>query len=154
MHSLCGFNIFLVCGCFDFDVCCLFPQRVRAAIPLMGVCRCVARTYSQGGGDSGWCPVVGPSTAAAVRTHLWSLRWQWQVMPAPGALAGGALPPASTCLEKEAPVVVPPLSSWAPQMHLASLAGPGFFPDSLGCGAPHPSPLGCLHTANPSSPWV
>ena len=47
-------------------------------------------------------------------------------------------------------MVVLPLSSYAPQQwHLASLAGLGFFPYSV--GVHHTSaPSGCLHIANPS----
>ena len=50
-------------------------------------------------------------------------------------------------MEQETPMAGPPLSSCTPQQwSLASLAGPGFFPDSLSCGILTPS--GCLHAVN------
>ena len=73
---------------------------------------CGGRTHSRGS----WPQIIGPSAVAGsagsqegggsdlhpcsedpwhVRTRLWSLRWQLQLTPAPGAHVGGALPPAS-----------------------------------------------------------
>ena len=101
----------------------------------------MARARSQEGRGSGWCPVVGHLVAAAVCTCLCRPRWQWQLVPAPRAHVGCTLLPESAHMEKEAPVVVLPLSLHAPQQwRLTSLAGPGLFLYSLGFGAPHPSP--------------
>ena len=78
---------------------------------------------------------LGTEIAAVACAYPWSsCRW---------------CPAIYECTEKEALMVGPPLSLHTPQQwSLASLAGPGFFPDSLSCGALAPS--GCLHAAKPS----
>ena len=91
-------------------------------------------------------------SGAVVHAQLWSLRWQWWLEPGPRAHVGGALIPESACVDKEAPMAVPPLSLWAPQQRCpSSLVGPGLLPYSLGCGAAHPSPLR-LSPCSQSSP--
>ena len=60
-------------------------------------------------------------------------------------------PAAHEHTEKEAPMASPPLSSYSPeQWSLASLIGPGFFPDSLTCGTLPLAPVGYLHAINPN----
>ena len=60
-------------------------------------------------------------------------------------------PAAYEHTEKEPTMASPPPSSYSPeQWSLASLIGPGFFPDSLICGTLHLAPMGYLHTVNPS----
>ena len=88
-------------------------------------------------GRQGKCLMSGHKTLidTVVCACLWSRR---QLGPTPKTHADGALPPGSPCMEREAPKVVPSLSSWnLKQWCPAFLTSPGFFPYSLGCGAPH-----------------
>ena len=63
--------------------------------------------------------------------------------------------PESLCMENEAPMMVSPPPYVPQQWHPASLAGPGFFPNSLGCVAPHISLLRLPSCSQPqSSPQV
>ena len=79
---------------------------------------------------------------------LWSLRQQQWLASAP--VGSRWCPAAYEHTEEDAPLESLPLSlHYSQQWCLASLAGPGFFLDSLGSGKRHPRPSGCLHTVNP-----
>ena len=55
-------------------------------------------------------------------------------------------------MEKDVTLVEQPLSSHSPQQwHPASLVGPGFFLDSLSCGAAHPRPFKLSSHSQPQS---
>ena len=104
------------------------------------------------GGGSDLHPLTGPAAvAAAVHTYLWSPRWQPRLASAPGAHGGGALSPASAQRKKLLWQAHLLLSCPSQQWSLASLAGPGFFLDSLRCGALHPSPLRLSSHSQPQS---
>ena len=104
-----------------FDACHLFPQHMLAISPLIvGVqlCGCMTCALSQ---EGTWLPVMGALVVvvshacfkegggsdlhqltgplevvvAPVCACLWSLRWQHQLIPTPGAHAGSTLPPQS-----------------------------------------------------------
>ena len=119
---------------------------------VVGLSSAVAKKHSQEVWCSDWRLLIGLSAAAVAHAHLWSLRWQWCLLPAPRAHVGGALLPESVCAEKKAPMVFLPLSLPAPQQWcLAFLAGPGFFLYTLCYGVQHPSPFrGLLLAASPS----
>ena len=91
---------------------CSWEGRGRGCCLVLGPLVVRVHTCSQGGRGSHWCLVSGPSRAAAVNACdcLWGQRWQWQLILAIGTPLDGALLPESMSLEKEAPVVVPPLS--------------------------------------------
>lgn len=55
----------------------------------------VGCAYSQEGRDSDLHLLIGPLVVAAVHAHLWSLRWQQWLVPAPVACVGGTLLPES-----------------------------------------------------------
>ena len=67
---------------------------------------------------------------------------QWQLTPALGAHVAHSVPPEIMWINKllRWPPLAPHVQA-SQQWSLASLAGPDFFPDSLGCGASHPSPF-------------
>ena len=81
-----------------------------------------------GGSSNGLRPPLGSEIVVAAHARPWnSCRW---------------CPVACEHTEKEAPMVGPPLSlPTSHQWSLASLAGPGFFLDSLSCDALHPISL-------------
>ena len=89
---------------------------------------------------------------AAFRTCLWSPRCQPWLTPAPGAHIGSAVLPVSMQRKKllwwaHPSPLMPPNNGPLP------LVGPGFFPDSLSCGALYPNPLRlCSHSQPQSSP--
>ena len=58
--------IFGVRDAFGFDACCLFPQCVKATIPLIGAIHSSREMEAMGRGSS-QCLVAGPLTVA--RTH-------------------------------------------------------------------------------------
>ena len=107
---------------FSLDACCLFPQCMLAFIPLIWGVQvqrplCAPRTV---GAMSATCFRVFYGQLLSVpcqdsrdrahyllvdlvvvaSAHLWSPRWQWLLMPTPGAPLGGVLLPGNTQRER------------------------------------------------------
>ena len=108
--------------------CCLFPQHVLAVIPLIEDAQVCDLHRLQEGGGSSWCPIPGPSAAAAACVCLWSRRWEQRLTPAPGVCVGGALLPESVRRKKllwQSPLFLcPPIIAQAPSHIVVTTASP------------------------------